>query len=140
MGGCEEGILYGSCCQGWGNGIHFRSNLVALSVGGGAEHDYSSSRVIFVSTTPRTVSLSMLHAALSLVLSILDNIQHRFMAISTLDASLPALEDLIALVHVVPLPKRVSRGSLAISDAIFYSYANSMIITLVREMPATCKA
>jgi hypothetical protein len=27
------------------------------------------------------------------------------MAVSTLDASLPALEDLITLVHAVPLPK-----------------------------------
>ena len=43
--------------------------------------------------------------AFSLVLSNLDNIQHHFMAISTLDASLPALEDLITLVHAVPLPK-----------------------------------
>jgi hypothetical protein len=32
--------------------------------------------------------------ALSLVLSILDDIQHHFMAISTLDAYLPAVEDL----------------------------------------------
>ena len=38
------------------------------------------------------------------------------MAISTLDASLPALEDLITLVHAVPLPKRPVRGSLAISQ------------------------
>jgi hypothetical protein len=45
--------------------------------------------------------------ALSLILSILDNIQHHFMAISTLDASLPALEDLFTLVHAVPLPKKV---------------------------------
>jgi hypothetical protein len=65
--------------------------------------------------------------ALSLILSISDNIQHHFMAISTLDASLPALEDLITLIHAVPLPKRLAGGSLAISDAIFYSYVNSMI-------------
>jgi len=32
------------------------------------------------------------------------------MAISPLDASLPALEDLITLVHDVPLPKRSARG------------------------------
>jgi hypothetical protein len=56
---------------------------------------------------------------LSLVLSILDNIQHHFMAISTLDASLPALEDLFTLVHAVPLLKRSPRGLLA----IFYPYA-----------------
>ena len=52
------------------------------------------------------------------------------------------------LVHAVPLPKRLACGSLAISDAIFYSYANSMItrtrqniriLALVREMPARCK-
>jgi hypothetical protein len=43
--------------------------------------------------------------ALSLVLSILDDIQHHFMAISTLDASLPALEDLITLVHAIPFLK-----------------------------------
>jgi hypothetical protein len=60
---------------------------------------------------------------LSLVLSILDNIQHHFMAISTLDASLPALEDLFTLVHAAPLLKRSARGLLAISDAIFYPYA-----------------
>jgi hypothetical protein len=72
------------------------------------------------------------------------------MAISTLDASLPALpalEDVITLVHAVPLPKRSARGSLAMSDAIFYFYANSMItrtrqniriLALVREMPAGC--
>jgi hypothetical protein len=40
------------------------------------------------------------------------------MAISTLDASIPTLEDLITLIHVVPLPKRSARGSLVISDAI----------------------
>jgi hypothetical protein len=56
---------------------------------------------------------------LSLVLSILDNIQHHFMALSTLDASLPALEDLFTLVHAGPLLKRSARGLLAISDAIF---------------------
>jgi len=48
------------------------------------------------------------------------------MAISTLDAPLPALEGLITLVHAVPLPKRSARGSLAISDAICYSYAKSL--------------
>ena len=66
--------------------------------------------------------------AFTLVLGILDNIQHHFIAISTLDASLPALEGLITLAHDVPLSKRSARGSLAISDAIFYSYANSMIM------------
>jgi hypothetical protein len=34
---------------------------------------------------------------LAYVLSILHNIQHHFMALSTLNASLPALEDLITL-------------------------------------------
>ena len=43
--------------------------------------------------------------ALSLVLSILDNIQHHFMAISTLDTSLPALEELFTLAHTVPFQK-----------------------------------
>jgi hypothetical protein len=42
--------------------------------------------------------------ALSLFLSILVNIQHYFMDISTLDASLLALEDLITLVHAGPFP------------------------------------
>ena len=66
----------------------------------------------------------MLHPCVfSLVLRILDNIQH----LSTLGASLLALEDLITLIHAVPLPKRSARDSLAISDAIFYSYANLMI-------------
>jgi len=65
--------------------------------------------------------------ALSLVLSILDNIQHQLTGISTLDTSLPALDDLITLVHAVPLPKRSARFSLATSDAILCSYANSMI-------------
>src|ERR1700733_13842917 len=78
------------------------------------------SRVIFISTTPRTGCRSACFMpALSLVLSISDNIQHHFMAISTLDASLPALEDLITLAHAVSLPKRSARGSVAISDAIF---------------------
>src|ERR1700733_4971242 len=85
------------------------------------------SRVIFISTTPRTGCRSACFMpALSLVLSISDNIQHHFMAISTLDASLPALEDLITLTHAVPLPKRSAGGSVAISDAIFYSQANSL--------------
>src|SRR5271155_2255815 len=70
--------------------------------------EYSSSGVIFVSTTPLTGCRSTCFTpAPSLVLSILDNIQHHFMVISTLDASLPALEDLIPLVHAVPLPKKV---------------------------------
>src|SRR5271168_40764 len=90
--------------------------------------EYSSSGVIFVSTTPLTGCRSTCFTpAPSLVLSILDNIQHHFMVISTLDASLPALEDLITLVHAIPLPKKSARRSLAISDKIFYSYANSMI-------------
>jgi len=55
----------------------------------------------------------MPHACALTVLSILDNIQHHFMAISTLDASLPALEDVISLVDAVPLPKRSVHGSLA---------------------------
>jgi hypothetical protein len=41
------------------------------------------------------------------------------MAISTLDASLPSLQDLFTLVHAVPLLKRSPRGLLA----IFYPYA-----------------
>jgi hypothetical protein len=45
--------------------------------------------------------------ATSLVLSILSNIQHHFMAISILGASLPAVEDLITLAHIVPFPKKV---------------------------------
>jgi hypothetical protein len=87
-----------------------------------------SQGVVFVSTTPPTGCHSACFMpVLSLVLSILDNIQHHFMAISTPDASLPVLEDLITLIHAVPLPKKSGRGSLTISDAIFYSYANSMI-------------
>jgi hypothetical protein len=65
-----------------------------------------SQGVVFVSTTPPTGCHSACFMpALSLVLSILDNIQHHFMAISTPDASLPVLEDLITLIHAVPLPK-----------------------------------
>ena len=72
--------------------------------------------------------------ALSLVLSISDNIQHHFMAISRLDASLPALEDLITLAHAVSLPKRSARGSVAIflllrelidyEDEVEYTYTS----------------
>jgi hypothetical protein len=75
---------------------------------------------------------------LSLVLSILDNIQHHFMAISTLAISLPTLEDLIILVHAVPLPKKSARGSLADIRRDIYSYEAGSIrkLALVRAIPA----
>jgi hypothetical protein len=69
----------------------------------------------------------MLHAYALSHLKHFSQLQHHFMAISTLDARLPALEDLITLIHAIPLPKRSARDSLAISDTIPYSYANSMI-------------
>jgi hypothetical protein len=64
------------------------------------------------------------------------------MAISALDASLPTLEDLITLVHAVPLPKRSACGSLVISDAIFTEDEVESIraLALVREIPARCKS
>jgi hypothetical protein len=73
---------------------------------------YSSSRVILVRRHRQVVARHAFTPALSLVLSILDNIQHRFMAISALDASLPALKDLITLVQAVPLPKSGPRDIL----------------------------
>ena len=87
--------------------------------------------------------------ALSLVLSILDNIQHHFMAISTLYASLPALEDLITFVHVVPLPK--SRPAAHLRYPTRYLLLHELndyedevesirILALVREMLVRCKS
>ena len=56
------------------------------------------------------------------------NIQHHFIALSILNASLPAPDDLITLTQRRPPSKMVgARDSVAISDVIFYSYAHSMI-------------
>ena len=88
--------------------------------------------------------------ALSLVLSISDNIQHHFRTISTLDAPLPALEDLITLVHAVPLPKSgprltrdIRRDILLLRELNDYEdeveYTYERIAELAREMPARCK-
>jgi hypothetical protein len=51
---------------------------------------------------------------------------------------LPTLEDLIILVHAVPLPKKSARGSLADIRRDIYSYEAGSIrkLALVRAIPA----
>ena len=70
------------------------------------------------------------------------------MAISTLDASLPALEDLITLVHVVPLPKNSPRLNSRYPMRYLLlpelgdcedEVESIRALVLVREMPARCK-
>jgi hypothetical protein len=69
------------------------------------------------------------------------------MAVSTLDASLPALEDLITLLDVVPLPKswpaahsRYLTRYLPLYELDDYEDEVESIraLALVREMPARC--
>jgi hypothetical protein len=86
------------------------------------------------------------------VLSILHNIQHHFMALSILNASLPALEDLITLTSrrspstkVGPrLTRDIRRDILLLRELNDYEdeveYAYECIAELVREMPARCKS
>jgi hypothetical protein len=70
-------------------------------LGHGSPTTYSSSRVIFNSTAPLTAGFARYAFSpaysISRVLSVLHNIQYLFMALSILNAPLPALNDWIAL-------------------------------------------
>jgi hypothetical protein len=88
---------------------------------------------------------------LAYVLSILQNIQHHFMALSVLNASLPAPDDLITLTQrrspskkVGPQFSRDIRRDILLlrelndyKDEVEYTYER--IAELAREMPARCK-
>ena len=86
------------------------------------------------------------------VLSILHNIRHHFMALSILNASLPAPDDLITLTHrrspskkMGPQLSRDIRPDILLlrelndyEDEVEYTYER--IAELAREMPARCKS
>jgi hypothetical protein len=88
---------------------------------------------------------------LGCVLSILHNIQHHFMALSTLNASLPAPEDLITLTprhspskKVGPrLTRDIRRDILLLRELNDYEdeveHTHERTAEPAREMPARCK-